>query len=145
MATYPDHEGFAFSFSHARIVMNDKQYIAIKNVKVSQPLEEAAVFGASNKPLRRTAGQLQMGDGNVTFSDFEEANTFLSDLGDRPLLKLFNVDYTLVNEQGLVRGVECISCRLTSFTLDHEQGADALGLEYPFSFMTLKVNGKELI
>lgn len=145
MATFPDHTGFAYSFSHARIVLNGKQYLAISNVQANVPLEEGAVFGASNKPLRRTPGQLQMGEGNVTFSDYEQANEFISDLGDKPLLKIWDMDYTLVDESGKVRSVECIACRLTAFNLDHEQGAEALTLELPFSFMTAKVNGKELI
>jgi len=145
MATFPDHEGFAFSFSHGRIVANDKQYLCIGNVSLAQELEEEFVFGASNKPLRRTPGQLQGGVGSFTFSDFEQGNDFLTDLGEKPLLKLWTLDYSLVNESGLVRSVECISCRLKAFNIDHEQGAGALQIEYPFSFMTMKVNGKELI
>jgi hypothetical protein len=145
MATFPDHEGFAFSFSHARIIANDKQYTCIASVSVNQELEEEFVFGSSNKPLRRTPGQLQGGAGTLMFSDFEEGNSFLTDLGDKPLLKLWSLDYSVVNEQGTVRSIECISCRLKAFNVDHEQGAGALQIEYPFSFMTMKVNGKELI
>lgn len=142
---YPDLEGFAFSFSHAKIVMNGKLYTAISDVSISQALEESAVFGASQKPLRRSSGQLQMGEGTVTFSDFEEANEFIKDLGDKPMNKLWSLEYTLENESAVVRTIECQACRLTAVTIAHSSGADALGLELPFSFLSSKVNGKELV
>lgn len=145
MPTFPDHEKFAYSFSHGVIKLKDRQFTAISNIKLDQQLEEAAVFGTSNKPLRRSAGQLQLGEGSVVFSDFEEASDFIDTLGDKPLSKLFPIDYALVREDGATRSIEALACRLTGFSVDHEQGSEALGLEYPISFMIMKVNGKELI
>lgn len=145
MPTFPDHEKFSYSFSHGVIKLKDRQFTAISNIKLQQDLEEAAVYGTSNKPLARSAGQLSMGEGTVQFADFQEGCDFLDSLGDKPMSKLFTADYALVREDGATRSIEALSCRLTSIGVDHEQGADALGIEYPFSFMIMKVNGKELI
>jgi hypothetical protein len=145
MPTFPDHENFAFSFSHGVIKLNEKQFTAIGNIQLDQQLEEAAVFGTSNKPLRRSAGQLQLGEGTITFTDLEEGQDFFDSLGDRPLMKLFAIDYTVTREDGTTRSIEALSCRLTGFGVDHEQGAEALGIEYPVSFLMMKVNGKELV
>jgi hypothetical protein len=145
MPTFPDHENFAFSFSHGVVKLNGKQFTAIGSVALDQALEEAAVFGTSTKPLRRSAGQLQLGEGTIMFTDFEEGTDFFDSLGDRPLMKLFALDYTLTREDGATRSIEALSCRLTGFAVDHEQGAEALGIEYPVSFLMMKVNGKELV
>jgi hypothetical protein len=138
-----DHENYAFSFSHAVIKCNEKQYTALSNVSFSQDIDRSAVYGTSRKPLKRSAGQLQMGEGALTFSDLEEGMTFFSDLGDDPSLALFSVDVTLANEAGQVRSYELLSCALSGFSGNFEQGADALSLEVPFSFMLLKVDGRE--
>jgi hypothetical protein len=145
MPTFPDHENFAFSFSHGTLKLNNKQYTGIGNVQLSQELEEAAVYGTSTKPLRRSAGQLQLGEGTITFSDLEEGQDFFTDLGNKPLMKLFSLDWTLTREDGKTRSIEALACRVTSFGVDHENGAEALGIEYPVSFMMMKVDGKELV
>lgn len=145
MPTFPDHNNFAFSFSHGIIKLNEKQFTAIQSIALDQQLEEAAVFGTSQKPLRRSAGQLQLGEGTIVFSDAEEAADFFDSLGDKPLNKLFAIDYTLSREDGTTRSIEALSCRLTGYGVDHESGADALQTEYPVSFLMMKVNGKELV
>lgn len=145
MPTFPDHENFAFSFSHGVLKLKNKQYTAIQSVSLDQKLEEAAVHGTSVAPLRRSAGQLQLGEGTIKFSDLEEGQDFFASLGDRPLMKLFAIDYTLTREDGATRSIEALSCRLTGFGIDHEQGAEALGIEYPVSFLMMKVDGKELV
>lgn len=145
MATFPDNEGFSFSFSHARIVLDTKQYTAIKNIQASQELEEGLVRGTSVKVLKRTLGQLKMGDGTITFSDLGEAMEFFSARGVRPLAQIWNADYSLVNEKNEVQSIEMISCRLLKFGFDHGEGADALPLEFPFSFMSMKINGEQLL
>jgi hypothetical protein len=138
-----DHEQYAFSFSHAVIKANDKQYTAISNVSFSQDIDRSAVYGTSRNPLKRSAGQLQMGDATVTFSDLEEAMTFISDLGEDPSLALFSCDVTLANDSGQVRSFELLSCALNGFSASFEAGADALSLEIPMSFLRLKIDGRE--
>jgi len=145
MAKFPDLEGFAFSFSHGKIKLNDKQYTAIEDISISQGLEEGTVMGASQKVLRRSAGQLTIGDGTVTFSDYEEAQQFIEDLGDKPLNKIWACEYVLENESGVVKQIECQSCRVLTLSVSHAQGPGALGMELPFSFLLMKVNGKELV
>jgi len=139
-----DTEKYAFSFSHAIIKANDKQYAAISNVSLKQDIDRSAVYGTSRKPLKRSAGQLQMGEGTITFSDVDQGMQFISDLGDDPSLATFSVEVTLSNTQtGQVRSYEAVSCSLSGLGVNFEQGADALQLEVPFDFMLLKIDGKE--
>lgn len=139
-----DYEKYAFSFSHAIIKLADVQFSAISGFEVSQDIDRSAVWGTSRKPLKRSAGQLQMGEGTVTFSDLDEALSFIGALGDDPSLALFSVDATLTNEAGQTRSIECLSCALKGFSANFEAGADALSLEVPFTCMLLKIDGKEL-
>jgi len=137
------HTEFAFSFSHAIIKLADSQYSGISGIQFSQDIDRAATYGTSRKPQKRSAGQLQVGEGTITFSDLEEAMSFYAALGDDPSLALFAVDATLVNEAGQTRSFECLSCALSGFTANFEAGADALSLELPFSFLLLKIDGRE--
>jgi hypothetical protein len=138
-----DHEKFAFSFSHAIIKVGDKQYTAISAINFNQEVAREAVYGTSRKPLKRSAGQVQMGEGSLTFSDLETAMEFYDELGDDPSLKVFSVDCTLSNEAGNVRSFECLSCCITGFDGSFEAGAAALSLEVPFDFLLLKIDGRE--
>ena len=77
-----DYETYAFSFSHAIVKLNETQFTAISAVSFSQDVERAAVYGTDRKPLKRSAGQLSLGEGTITFSDLEEGMSFYSALGD---------------------------------------------------------------
>ncbi len=138
-----DYENYAFSFSHAIIKLNEKQYTAISAISFSQDVERSAVYGTDRKPLKRSAGQLSLGEGSITFSDLEEGMAFYSALGDDPSLALFSCDVTFSNENGDTRSFELLSCALSGISGDFEQGADALGIELPFSFMAIKVDNAE--
>lgn len=138
-----DYEKFAFSFNHAIITLNEKQFSAISAVQFSQAIDRSAIYGTSRKPLKRSAGQLQMGEGTVTFSDLDEAMSFYAALGTDPSASLFSLNIQLANEAGQTRAYECLSSALSGFNANFEQGADALSLEMPFTFMLLKVDGKE--
>lgn len=138
-----DYEKYAFSFSHGIIKLADRQFTALKGIEFKQDIDREAVYGTSRKPLKRAAGQLKMGEGTLSFSDLEEAMQFYDTLGDDPSIALFALDCTVANEAGQVRSFECLSCALSGFTANFQQGAGALELDMPFSFMLLKVNGKE--
>jgi hypothetical protein len=138
-----DYENYSFSFSHAIIKLNEKQYTAIGGISFTQDVERSAVYGTGRKPLKRSAGQLKLGEGTVKFSDLEEGMSFYSDLGDDPSLALFSCDVTFANENGDTRSFELLSCALSGISGDFEQGADALGIEFPFSFMAMKVDNAE--
>lgn len=141
---YPDIARFAFSFSHASITLADKQYTGISGVSISQDLQDAPVYGTSRGPLKRSAGQIQMGAGQVVFSDYEEGTDFFRSLSPDPYMKLWTLEYVLVLETGTVRQVECQACRLLGIGIDHQSGSEALGVTYPFSFLKMKVDGAEL-
>ncbi len=142
----PLFDDYSLSFSHAIVRVNGHQYTAIRNVAISQSLTEGVVYGTDSRPLKRTVGQLSMGAGKLVFSDIEEGIDFWQSLSPAPLQTLFNLTYTL-NREGLIpltKTVECISCRLLSFEMEHEAGPDALGITYPFSFMSARIDGSDL-
>jgi len=133
--------GFAFSFSHAIVRVNERQFQGISAVSVSQDVNEAAVYGTDARPLKRSVGQLQLGRGSLTFGDMGEARDFYTALGDQPLMSIFQLAYQLTKPDGSTISVDCVSCRLTSVSLDHQAGAEALGMTFPFSFMAMKIDG----
>lgn len=138
-----DYENYAFSFSHAIIRLNETQFTAISAVSFSQDVEREAVYGTDRRPLKRSAGQLSLGEGSITFSDLEEGMSFYAALGENPSAALFSCDVTFSNENGDTRSFELLSCALSGISGDFEQGAEALGVEFPFSFMAVKVDGAE--
>lgn len=138
-----DLEQYAFSFSHAIIKLDDTQFTAISNVAFSQAIERSGVFGTKRTPLKKSAGQVGLGEGTITFSDLEEAMQFYASLGDEASLAVFAIDITFSNEAGDTRSFECIGCSLTEMSGDFAAGADAMGLDYPYDFLRLKVDGKE--
>ncbi len=138
-----DLEKFAFSFSHAVIKCNGRQFTGINELSFKQEVHREATYGTSRKPQKRSAGQLGMGEGHAKFSDLEEAMQFYDSLGVDPTLAVFAVECTLANEAGQVRQFECLSCVISGFDAGFEAGAPALSLEIPFEFMLLKIEGKE--
>lgn len=138
-----DLENFAYSFSHAIIKLNETQFTAISNVSFNQDVDRSAVYGTARSPLKRSIGQLSLGEGTITFSDLEEGMSFYSALGDNPSAALFTVDVTFANEAGDTRSFELLSCALSGISGDFEQGADAMGIEFPFDFMRIKVDSAE--
>lgn len=140
-----DYTGFAFSFSHAIVRVNERQFSDISAVSINQELNESAVYGTDMRPLKRSVGQLQMGRGQLTFSDMGEAVDFFAALGDQPFLAIWEFSYQLVKTDGSLRSIDCVACRLTSLGIEHSAGAEALGMTYPFSFMAAKVDGRDLV
>ena len=139
-----DLRNYALSFAHAIIKVDDRQFVGVQGVNVNQELQEAAIYGTDMRPLKRTVGQLQLGRGQLTFSDFEEGTDFFLYLGSQPFLKIWTLDYALTREDGTTRSVECQGCRLTAVGIEHENAADGLTISYPFSFMNMKIDGVDL-
>ena len=139
---YPDNEGFAFSFSHAIIKANDRQFIAIGNITFDQTIDRGAVYGTDRRPLKLSAGQVSVGTGTITFSDLQEAMDFYASLGDNASAKRFTVDVTFANEAGQVQSFELRGCCLSGISGDFANGADPMGLDMPFSYLETRVNGK---
>jgi hypothetical protein len=140
-----DLESYAFSFQHGIIKLRDKQYTALSNVGGNQGIERSAVYGTSAKPLKRSAGQAQLGEGTVTFSDLKEALEFYADLGTNPSAVNFNVDATFANPNGDTASIEYIGCNISGFNSAFENGSDALTLEVPFTYMMTRINGVDLV
>lgn len=140
-----DFQNYAFSFSHAIVRVDERQFVGLRSVSVNQELTESAIYGTDSRPLKRTVGQLQMGRGNLVFSDYQEGTDFFGSLGASPFTRLWNLDYTLQREDGTTRSIECKGCRLLSFGVEHENGADGLEIQYGFSFMAMKVDGIDTV
>jgi hypothetical protein len=140
-----DLQNYAFSFSHALLKVNDRQFVGLRSVGISQELTESAIYGTDARPLKRTIGQLNMGRGNLVFSDYQEGTDFFASLGASPFTALWTLDYTLAREDGTTRSIECQSCRLLTFGIEHENGADGLEIQYGFSFMGMKVDGVDFV
>lgn len=136
---------FAYSFSHGVVKTNDRQFTKISNVSVNQQVSEAAVYGTSRAPLGRSAGQLGLGSGRLGFSDYKEGSDFIRFIGEDPLFKIWTLDYSLILESGTVRSIECRGCRILELGVDHRPGPEALEVEYPFSFMSMKLDGMDIV
>lgn len=140
-----DYVNYAFSFSHAIVRVNERQFVGVRSVSVNQELTESAVYGTDCRPLKRSVGQLSMGKGQLVFSDYQEGIDFFQSLGSEPFKALWSLDYTLAREDGTTRGIECQACRLLGFGVEHEAGPDGLEISFPFSFMAMKVDGTDLL
>jgi hypothetical protein len=148
-----DLERYAYSFSHAIVRVNERQFTDITNVQISQDLTESAVYGTDMRPLKRSVGQLSMGQGQLQFSDMGEAGDFFFALGgqsgtlqsssSQPFMATWSLTYQLARPPADVREIECLSCRILKFGIDHSAGAEALGCTVPFSFLAMKVDGRE--
>lgn len=132
---------YAYSFSHGNVRANGKQFTGVGAVSINQSLDEQAVYGTEIKPIKRTVGQIKLGVGKLMFPDYDDGAEFFAHLSPSPLLTIWHLDYSLEREDGSVRSVSCISCRLTGFGLDHKAGPEAVGIEFPFSFMDVVFDG----
>jgi hypothetical protein len=142
MPTYPDHEGFAYSFSHATIRVVDRIFTAVSNVTFDQSIDRAAVYGTDRRPLKLSAGQLGVGEGNISFSDLQEAMGFYDALGDNPSAQRFTSEVVFTNDAGLVNSFELGGCVVSGLGGDFAAGPDPIGLEVPFQYLEAKVNGR---
>ena len=141
-----DLQAFAYSFSHGIIKFDDVQYTGISNISGDQAVDRSAVYGTGRAPQAKSAGQIGLGEGSVTFSDLKEGFQFyeaLAAAAKNAAVAVFSCAYGLEKDQGAVISFGMLGCSLTSLSFDHENGADALGVEFPFDFLRLKVNGKE--
>jgi hypothetical protein len=135
----------AYSFSHGVIRVGGRQFIGIRNVGINQELTETAIYGTDIRPIGRSVGQLSMGRGNLTFGDYEEGTDFWTSMGAQPLMAIWDLDYAQVRSDGSTRSINCVSCRLLGVGIEHEAGADALEISYPFSFLHMQVERVESI
>lgn len=140
---YPQTDGYALDFGRLEFDLAGKVYDRISNLSTSQPIEEGVIFGSKPKPISRTRGQQQIGDGTFEM-EFEQAVQLVEDLGDGWQEKIFTVSGTYKNGDKTLK-VVCTGCRLLDCELDHEAGADGLPASFPFSFMERLINGKKAL
>jgi hypothetical protein len=136
---------FGYSFAHAIVRVNERQYTDVSGVSINQELTESAIYGTDARPLKRSVGQLQMGQGQLQFSDMGEGIDFFKSLGDEPFMALWTLDYAMAKPDGSFRSIECLSCRITSLGIEHATGSEGLGMTFPFSFLQCKIDGKDFL
>lgn len=140
-----DLQNYAFSFSHAIVRVDERQFVGLRSVSISQDLTESVIYGTDSRPLKRTVGQLQIGRGGLVFSDYQEGTDFFGALGASPFTRLWTLDYALQREDGTTRSIECQGCRLLSLGVEHQNGSDGLEVAYSFSFMAMRVDGIDTV
>lgn len=137
-----DTEGFAYEFERAELTMNDKTYVAISNVSISQPTTRGATFGTRPFPIRQGKGRMDHGTGSIEWSDIGERNQFIADLGEAWREKEFTVTWVLTAEGKPPQKKAAFGCMLTDEPDDHEGGSEGLGGGTEFTFMRHTINGK---
>lgn len=140
--TYPDLEGFAYSFARCEISLNGNIYTAVTGVSFEQGTEEGTVKGTRPYPIARTEGTMGLGTGTITFSDERERLDFIDELGDGYRNVIWGLTWVLKGRDEKEIKLACQSCRVTNNPIDHSEGAEALGGEIEFSFMSHTINGK---
>jgi hypothetical protein len=143
--TAPDNQGFAYDFGRAEINIKGNVYTAISNISHNQPLEEGIIRGTKAQVLKRTRGAQGIGEGNVEFSDFEEAVLLVDNLGDGWGEVVFPITIIYTAPSKPVIKMELIGARFLDIEFDHEEGADGLPASLPISFMERKINGKRML
>lgn len=142
MATYPEFEGFGYSFSRAELNINNEVFTAISNVSIDQATESEAIMGTSPTPLSETEGHMDLGDGTLTFSDDRERFRFIRSLGNGFRTVKWTLSWILRNEQsGEEVQIKAYGCRVRGNPIDHAQGATALGGDIGFSFIEHEIDG----
>lgn len=139
---YPDLEGFGYSFSRAELSLDRRIFTAITSVQFDQPTTEAAIMGTRPWPLKRTEGNMELGEGTVTFSDEAERTLFIDQLGNGWRNRIWTLSWILTSRGSPAVKLACHGCRVLSNPIAHEQGEAALGGDITFSFMYHTVNGK---
>jgi hypothetical protein len=142
VASYPQYDGFAYSFARAELNLNKSIFVGISNVSIDQPTTEGVVMGTRPWPLKRTEGEMGLGEGTITFSDAGEVIRFIDTLGNGWRSQVWNLTWTLTASGAPNITIACQSCKVLSNPFDHGTGEEALGGEIAFSFLTHTVNGK---
>lgn len=139
---FPNTDNFGYSASAWEIRLGRNIYTMIANIAHNQPLTEGIAF-ANGQPMLRSRGVLSMGEGNIEWSDVEEAQKFKDDLGPGFQEKLFDITETLTCPRKPPLVYLIGSARILDVEVDHEGGenADPLGESMPISFMWRKFNG----
>lgn len=139
---YPDLEGFAYSFARAELSLNRRIFTAISNVQFDQPTTEGSVMGTRPWPLKRTEGNMDLGEGTITFSEEAERIQFIDSLGNGWRNAIWTLSWTLQATGAPTVRLACYSCRVLGNPIAHEQGEAALGGDISFSFLYHSINGK---
>lgn len=145
VVSYPDTEEFALDFSRAEITLNKRIFTAISNISHNQPIEEGVIRGTRAQVLKRTRGAQGLGEGSIEWSDMEECQAFIDELGDgySEVLWASTIVYVRKNKPAIVH--KLMSCRALDVEVDHSEGYDGLPMTTPFTFMLRTLNGKRAL
>jgi hypothetical protein len=132
---------YAIGFSDIQIDLGNEIFQAVAKLKHDQPLEEGVIHGTSVMPLKRTVGQVGLGQGEIQFADIEDAQRLVEGIGDNYYLKVWPATFFYHRPGRRSITHKLFECRILNVQDDHSQGTDALGETIPFSFMRHSRNG----
>jgi hypothetical protein len=133
---------FAKGWSSMEVDLGGQIFTYFAKVSYGQPVEEGEVPSTSVVPTKRTKGKQKLGQGEIEFSDIDEAQRFVDALGDGYCEKIWNASFTYWRRNQSTIKHELFGCRVLDVKDDHSEGVESLHESIPISFMTVRRNGK---
>lgn len=143
MASYPNTEGFEYSFSSMIVKARGKRYYGVTSLTYDDGLEPGMVEGTSTMPLGETAGKWS-GSASMEMNR-RDGQALLDDLGDR----FGRVRFSIINqyaEDGMPTITdELPSVRIKKVTNNNAAGTDPSKMTFELSMLkAVRRNGKAI-
>jgi hypothetical protein len=143
MASYPNTEGFEYSFSSIILKARGKRYYGATNISYDDGLEPGMVEGTSTLPLGETAGKWS-GNGSIEMNR-RDGQALLDDLGDGYGRVRFSITNQYAEEGMPVITDELTSVRIKKVTNNNSAGTDPSKMTFELSLLKpVKRNGKAI-
>jgi hypothetical protein len=143
MASYPNTEGFEYSFSSIILKARGKRYYGATNISYDDGLEPGVVEGTSTLPLGETAGKWS-GNGSLEMNR-RDGQALIDDLGDGYGRVRFSITVQYAEEGMPVITDELPSVRIKKVTNNNSAGTDPSKMTFELSLLKpIKRNGKAI-
>lgn len=154
--TYPSHEGFGYAFGYAELscgaIKGRRIYSLIDSIDFDQPTTDAAVYGTRPYPIKRSTGQMELGQFTIHFSDEGERSALIQEAADLAREAgaagfrdaLWDLTWFITTPDGTSPPIkyELFGCRILSTPVAHQSGEEALGGDVSGSFNNHAINGE---
>jgi|SRR5690606_25411157 len=137
-----DVQGFGYSFERGELTLGRTIYTAFTNISADQATTENVIMGAQSAPIGRTVGTMELGSFTVEWSNIDQRNGFIVELGKLGPYRevLFDISYVMTSPGKPIMYYELISCRLLNEPDDASSG-ETIGGSMEGSFMYKRING----
>lgn len=143
MASYPNTEGFEYSFSSIILKARGKRYYGATNISYDDGLEPGMVEGTATVPLGETAGKWS-GSASIEFNR-RDGQALLDDLGDGYGRVRFSITNQYAEDGMPVITDELPSVRIKKVTNNNSAGTDPSKMTVELSLLKpIKRNGKSI-